>query len=587
MHQARHGFHRVSGSLRRWCSTTGGDGGDGYTDTYEHGEAAQNAKLKRQFKEYIKQERAPVPRQHPDTVRMQEAEDKARMREMKELLETPRNIPAYIVPEDEVVSAKREGDLIVPLPRSSSSTLPAKAEKPSRFLHVRRYRRYKKCLQEFKDLRVKNRVAKLQRVVHAGLATEAAYQKELLRLRINPKDFPLPFKPNAYLRNDSSDTIRAFLKHSVEVNVLGGGAEDGSGGGESAAAARHYRILEGLLSETAEAREEWLSLQEQVTRVKTYLKNVDGIMGTGGPRKVKGRGEAATVELPARHAGTVDYKHLHALLRNEMYFETVRNVLARRSAFYAAHGIDPLSPSVVDELNASAHAKLFAAFAKAREGGPGAAGALVFPESVCEWSSVDAFAAAAERRVAEDGVAYTREEFDAYYAADGSAADKWEAAEAAPAKVEEVAQANLRAMPPPSSSGFDDLLEERSQASFWAMLSGYKRRRDASTAVDAAAPEGAEAVDKVSAEAAGGGKKALAKTRQDWLAENADAWRKRGEELAVLKEQRAEREAENAPDYQMVYTAGDMGLTPASHPDAFSNHPAIEYSIDEPVSPSF
>ena len=37
----------------------------------------------------------------------------------------------------------------------------------------------------------------------------------------------------------------------------------------------------------------------------------------------------------------------------------------------------------------------------------------------------------------------------------------------------------------------------------------------------------------------------------------------------------------------MVYTAGDMGLTPASHPDAFSNHPTIEYSIDEPVSPSF
>ena len=521
MHQARHGFHRVSGSLRRWCSTTGGGdgGGDGYTDEYQRGEAAKNAELKTQFKEYIKHERAPVPRQHPDTVRTQETEDNARMREMRELLETPRNIPAYIVPDDEVVSTKREGDLIVPLPRSSA--LPAKAEKPSRFLHVRRYRRYKKCLQEFKDLRVKNRVAKLQRVVHAGLATEAAYQKELLRLRINPKDYPLPFKPNAYLRNDSSDTIRAFLKHSVEASILGGGAEDGSGVGESASAARHYRILEGLLSENVDARGEWLSLQEQVTRVKTYLKSVDGIMGAGGPRKVKGRGrEAATVELPARHAGTVDYKHLHALLRNEMYFETVRNVLARRSAFYTAHGIDPLSPSVVDELNASAHAKLFAAFAKARVGGTGA---LLFPESVCEWSSVDAYSAADERRVAEDGVAYTRTDFDAYYAADGSAADKWEAAEAAPAKREEVAQANLRAMPPPSSSEFDDVLEERSQASFWAMLSGYKTRRDAAAAVDVATPEDAEA--------AGGDKQALAKTRQDWLAENADAWRKKGEEV--------------------------------------------------------
>eukprot|EP01061_Rhynchopus_euleeides_P013298 TRINITY_DN2322_c0_g2_i1.p1 TRINITY_DN2322_c0_g2~~TRINITY_DN2322_c0_g2_i1.p1 ORF type:complete len:534 (+),score=164.04 TRINITY_DN2322_c0_g2_i1:138-1604(+) len=452
------------------------------------------------FRDHIRETKPRVPKLHESSEAELKRQENEQQAELKLVLENPRVLPPYTPPEEEHITSQRQ-----PLPTDAlqvpprGSALPPQRVRRSRAPYAVRYRKYQKCLTEFKEQRKENRVRKLQRVVYAGLATEHAYMKELARLNIDPADHPLPFKPNAYLRNDSSATIRSFLMTAVQDDLMGD------------AERAQYSAVEGLISEDMGARQQWMEAQEQVTRLLGYFKRMEGQFG------------------PAEGLSGFDFQVFNRVMRDALYFESLRNLLARRSAFYAAHRVDLLSPHTVTTLNRSLHGRLFAAFG----GGGGGGGshpslAQLVPVSLAPPPPLEGESAA----VACD-------------------------------------EHNAAAMPSPDSDAFEQLLASRSMQAFWQACAvrhaALKAAGGGGDEPQADAPTEVPVAD-------GGESKQVFKTRSDWLQSEQGAWEMKRREFELLKAKRRERAAEKSPDYEMVYSLGDMGEKPEK--DSFNLHPS-------------
>ena len=281
---------------------------------------------------HIKATRRPVPLQHPQTVAAGRVEEASRFEDLQRVLETPRDIPPYTVPKDEVVTSQV-------IYRDEEPPMPVVVKEPRKGRqnsYVVRYKKYRAKLAEFHETRNATRVAKLQRVVRAGLATEHAYYKELTRLKLDQSQYPLPFRPNAYLSNDSGRTIKSFLEARTESALSAGTPLHGT----------LFNTIEGLICSDTAAREQWVQIQEKVNLLIRNFSRAEG-------------GFAASQSLQ-----NVKYPTLAGFLQDSMYFENIQNILAERSTFYMAYGADPLAPNTVAVVNASLHAKLLRAFLK-------------------------------------------------------------------------------------------------------------------------------------------------------------------------------------------------------------------------------
>ncbi|KAJ9444982.1 hypothetical protein DIPPA_32464 [Diplonema papillatum] len=277
------------------------------------------------YKRFLKEERVRVPTQHPDTVKALEAEARHAARELKLALEEPRSLEPYDPPPGPHAAVRTlaaEGvdwaRLVAPrLP--VGNLLPQEAPRGKRgSARARRYKRYQRALEDFKAGREMAKVAKLQRVVAAGLATEEDYTRELRRLGLDAERHALPFKPRAYNRRRGADTIRGFLTGPRSDDQRRQQQPQGS------------KALESVVLGSEEARKEWTSLQERLGAVLAGGRKVDA--GSFGP------------------------------LRDPMHFEALRNVHVRREAFRNAYGCDPVPPAAVAEVNSSVLGTLFASF---------------------------------------------------------------------------------------------------------------------------------------------------------------------------------------------------------------------------------
>eukprot|EP00755_Sulcionema_specki_P030459 Sspe_Gene.94418::Locus_66799_Transcript_1_1_Confidence_1.000_Length_1536::g.94418::m.94418 len=306
---------RVRGG--RYCSTFGVDWGKaeknplGDSHFAVHGDATASGldEVAERTKalEEVYSDRLRVPRQHPDTIASERRAAQRETEEIQKSVEDPQNLMPYIPPEG-MVSSDQDWDTSAPLAPQQAP----KGVVSGRGLRAR-YQRYRRAVQEFHENRRKRKVEKLQQVLASGLVTEYDYLKEVERLGLTDIA-ELPFQPSAYKSLDQRRTIS---------NYLSGGNNDGG-----------YDVAGMVASDIQEAvaldkslREEWMQLQEKVSECMSMA------MARTGSSK-------------------------YSALRNEHYFEAIRNAIARGRELSQRIHMDPFTPQQTRVLNNSPHGVL-------------------------------------------------------------------------------------------------------------------------------------------------------------------------------------------------------------------------------------
>ena len=255
----------------------------------------------------------PTPTPTPPT-RESEIENNKKIKsekgELKLILERPYNLPPFEADPETVVTLK--SDVNWDLMEKTTQTTSIKTKKRSSKRLQRKYDKYKSAVTDFITSRKYRKVRKMQKCVAGGLATEFDYETELLRLGFDVDDYPLSFKPHAYLAIDSQ-TIRNYLQVTDSTGEF---SRD-----------PHFNSLESLLADDTQKRSEWLDLQGQLSSIFSDYKKISNKQ--------------------------------YSPLRKPIFYEQIKNLYVRRYDFIKDTSIDPIAPYSVRQVNDSVHGKLF------------------------------------------------------------------------------------------------------------------------------------------------------------------------------------------------------------------------------------